>query len=302
MATALFVGIVWAWWPRLRAKTIRVAFGALACALAAAAIVFPRGAGDEIVMLDVGQGDAFLIRSQGASLLVDTGNQEQRLLSALARHKAASFDAVAISHHDDDHCGCLELLAPNIAGDVLLCEETFACGCDDCEELVATAGRTVGEDRVRGVGAGDTVEVGRFVCTAIWPYSFEEEGGNADSLCFLVEYDAEGDGRPESSVLLTGDAEAKQIEEMMDKASVASVDIVKAGHHGSKAGVADGFSERVGAQAVLISAGANNRYGHPSKEAIEEFESAGMAVFRTDEQGDAVCRFEGDRISVATQR
>ena len=89
---------------------------------------------------------------------------------------------------------------------------------------------------------------------------------------------------------------------MMDKASVASVDIVKAGHHGSKAGVADGFSERVGAQAVLISAGANNRYGHPSKEAIEEFESAGMAVFRTDEQGDAVCRFEGDRISVATQR
>lgn len=302
VATALFVGIVWAWWPRLRAKTIRVAFGALACALAAAAIVFPRGAGDEIVMLDVGQGDAFLIRSQGASLLVDTGNQEQRLLSALARHKAASFDAVAISHHDDDHCGCLELLAPNIAGDVLLCEETFACGCDDCEELVATAGRTVGEDRVRGVGAGDTVEVGRFVCTAIWPYSFEEEGGNADSLCFLVEYDAEGDGRPESSVLLTGDAEAKQIEEMMDKASVASVDIVKAGHHGSKAGVADGFSERVGAQAVLISAGADNRYGHPSKEAIEEFESAGMAVFRTDEQGDAVCRFEGDRISVATQR
>ena len=70
-------------------------------------VVVPYAAKDEVVMLDVGQGDAFLIRSEGASLLVDTGNQEQKLLSALARHGVSSLDGVAISHHDDDHCGCL---------------------------------------------------------------------------------------------------------------------------------------------------------------------------------------------------
>lgn len=301
-ASVAGIAALWVRWPHPSAAAIRLGCVATVCAAAALSFALPRLAGDEVVMLDVGQGDAVLIRSQGACMLVDTGNKEQKLLSALGRQGVASLDAVAISHHDDDHCGCLELLAPTIAGCVLLSEETFSCGCDDCRELEETAARTVGKDRLTGIAAGDTVRVGRFSCTAVWPLSFEEEGGNADSLCFLVQYDAQQDGIFESSLLLTGDAEAEQIEAMMDAAGIDSVEVVKAGHHGSKAGVTDGFSERVGAEAVLISVGAGNRYGHPSKEALEEFESGGMKVFRTDEQGDVTCRFEGSGISISTQR
>jgi len=53
---------------------------------------------------------------------------------------------------------------------------------------------------------------------------------------------------------------------------------------------------------VLISAGQGNRYGHPSKEALSEFEESGAEVFRTDTQGDVTCRFEGDRVSVFAQK
>lgn len=296
------LGVLWAWWPSPSAKALRAS---LAIALAgglAWLLVVPYLAKDEIVMLDVGQGDAFLIRSEGVALLVDTGNQEQRLLAALARHRVVSLDGVAITHHDDDHCGCLDVLASNIAGDVFVSSETFACGCDDCEQMVSTARDVVGGDSVKGLRVGDTVRVGKFLCTVVWPHSFEEEGGNADSLCFLVSYDAQGDGVAESSVLLTGDAEAEQVRSMMDDARIESVEVLKAGHHGSKAGVDEGLAERTGAQIVLISAGKGNRYGHPSKEALAEFEESGAQVFRTDTQGDVACRFEDDRVSVFAQR
>lgn len=302
LLTVAAVAALWAWWPCPRGRALRICCAALVAASVAGFAFAARAGGDEVVMLDVGQGDAILVKSQGASLLVDTGNQEQKLLSALARNGVAALDAVAITHHDDDHCGCLELLAPTVKGGVLLSQETFSCGCENCEELVDAAERTVGRGRVGGVRRGDVVQVGRFACTVVWPSSFEEEGGNADSLCFLVEYDAQGDGEAESSVLLTGDAEAPQIRAMMDEAGLERVDVLKAGHHGSKAGVDEGFSRRVGAKAALISAGANNRYGHPSEEALEEFASGGMEVFRTDEQGDVACRFAGDEIVISTQR
>lgn len=300
--TIAAVAALWAAWPRPSGRTVRVC---AACALALCVgfgMAIPRAAADEVVMLDVGQGDAFLVRSQGASLLVDTGNQEAKLFSALGRQGVASVDAVAISHHDDDHCGCLDLLGPNIKRGVLVAEETFSCPCEDCAQLLEDARATVGEGAVEGLAAGDVVHVGRFDCTVVWPRKFEEEGGNADSLCFLVEYDAQGDGDAESSMLLTGDAEAEQIRAMLDEAGLERVDVLKAGHHGSKAGVDDGFAQRVGAQAALISCGTHNRYGHPAPETLEEFEEAGMRVFRTDEQGDVVCRFSGEQIAFYPQR
>lgn len=301
-AVACVAGLLWVWWPDPSARALRLGLCFALVGGAAYLVAMPYAAKDEVVMLDVGQGDAFLIRSEGASLLVDTGNQEQRLLSALARHGVSSLDGVAISHHDDDHCGCLGVLSANIAGEVLLSSETFDCGCDDCVQLLSAARDAVGGERVRGVTVGDTVRVGKFTCTVVWPYSFEEEGGNADSLCLLVSFDAQADGSPESSVLLTGDAEAAQVRSMMDEACIGAVEVFKAGHHGSKAGVDEGFAERTGAQVVLISAGQGNRYGHPSKEALSEFEGSGAEVFRTDAQGDVTCRFEGDRVSVFAQK
>lgn len=297
-ATAAAAVLLWIWWPIPSARTVRRLFSATAAAIAVFILAFPRLAPDEVVMLDVGQGDAFLVRSQGRSLLVDTGNQEQRLMAALARHGASSVGSVAISHHDDDHCGCLELLAPNIAGDVIVAEETFSCGCDGCRSLLQAAGDTVGDAHVRGMAAGEAIEVGRFRCTAIWPYVFSEEGGNADSLCFLLEYDARDDGRFDATMLLTGDAEASEIRAMMDASHIDRVDVLKAGHHGSRAGVDDGFAQRVGADIVLISVGEHNRYGHPADEVLEEFGDAGARIYRSDECGDVSCRFSERGIAV----
>ena len=65
---------------------------------------------DAIVMLDVGQGDDFIVRSGENVLLIDTGNQDALLKAALARQRVGRLDAVAVTHSDDDHCGSLPVL------------------------------------------------------------------------------------------------------------------------------------------------------------------------------------------------
>lgn len=328
LSAACAIGL-WAWWPRPHVRSARRAALAMVAAMLVAIVVPPLFQPDRIVVLDVGQGDAILIQSQGASLLVDTGEDEQTLLAALGRQHARSLDGVVISHHDSDHCGALPALAGMVdESAVFVAADTFACSCDGCTALLKSiaqlrlaspagllslegegAGLGLGASGAADAGAGafglrvgDTIRVGRFVCEVVWPEAFVDEGGNADSVCLLVSYDADGDGEGESCVLLTGDAEAEQLSAMLDAGAVGQVDLVKAGHHGSKAGITDELARRLSPAAVLISVGADNSYGHPAPTTVASYESAGARVFRTDQQGDIQCTFSAGGIDIAVQK
>ncbi len=300
--SVVLVAVLWFVWPRPSRRIVASVCTLFLTGFFIAVLVGPRLAADEIIMLDVGQGDAILIRSQGASLLVDTGNEDSMLLAALGRHGVASLDGVIITHHDDDHCGSLPVLDSALAlGGVYLAAPTFTCACEDCGDLMDEAARIAGVRGVNGIAAGQSITVGRFTCTVVWPEKFTEEGGNADSLCLLVEYDAQGDGVVESSALLTGDAEADELEDMVDADLVGKVDVFKVGHHGSKGAVSErayaAFSPRI----ALVSVGEDNQYGHPTSEALEALEKVGAKVLRTDSMGDVTCRFSESGIEVFTQ-
>lgn len=78
-------------------------------------------------MLDVGQGDAFLIQSNSKTILVDTGQSEQKLFAALSRQGCTHLDAVIITHADNDHAGCLSALK----------------GVVDCESVILSEGTNI---------------------------------------------------------------------------------------------------------------------------------------------------------------
>ena len=69
------------------------------------------------------------------------------------------------------------------------------------------------------------------------------------------------------------------------------VDVLKAGHHGSKGSSSPEFLHQLQPQIALISAGKNNRYNHPHQETLDRFENIQTQIFRTDEQG--AIRFSG---------
>lgn len=302
---ALSVGLsagLWLWWPR-RKTLVRAALSAtMAAALACGAAVAVTASQDQIVMLDVGQGDAFLIRSQGHALLVDTGNQDRLLKESCGRQGVFALDAVAVSHHDDDHCGSLSALASVAeAPTLLVAAPTLNCPCASCTQLIDQAKERAGFKRVQGLSVGDQLVCGRFTLTVVWPESFTDEGGNGDSLSFLCAYDANGDGAAEWTALFCGDAEADQLQAMAPRLPAQGVDVLKVGHHGSRVSLNEPLAQRLSPQAALISAGEGNRYGHPTPECLAVLEEAGCRVLRTDEQGDVTLRFTAREIAVVPQ-
>ncbi|WP_302964248.1 ComEC/Rec2 family competence protein [uncultured Adlercreutzia sp.] len=296
----VIVSSLWAWWPRMRPRALGAVLAA-SLVLGAVFVAPPRTA-DEIVMLDVGQGDAFLVRSQGASLLVDTGNQDALLKEACARQGVRRVDWVAVSHPDDDHCGSLEALGDVAAvGGLLVAADLPACPCDACTGLMDTAAREGYGAGVVGLSVGDEVRCGRFTLRVVWPEAFSDEGGNADSLTFLVGWDGDADGEADWTALLCGDAEAPELHAMADALPAGGVDVLKVGHHGSKKSVDDELAQLLDPSIALISVGERNRYGHPAAAVCEALEAAGAAVLRSDERGDVAVAFSMEKLTVATQ-
>ncbi|MEG1397062.1 MAG: ComEC/Rec2 family competence protein [Raoultibacter sp.] len=295
--------VLWIWWPQ---PTRLVCVGACVIALALGGlvvVVMPRFAPDEIVMLDVGQGDAFLVRSQGATLLVDTGNQDAALLRGLAHVGVYHLDAVLITHPDSDHCDSLRALHSLVATDrVLVADGVLSCSCNACVRLREAATQVVGVGGVQGVTVGDTLRVGSFIARVVWPIAFSDEGGNADSVCLALDDDIHADGMVEWRALLCGDAEQPQIAEMIARKEVGDIDIYKVGHHGSKHALGATEAKVLDPEIALFSVGSNNRYGHPAAETIAVLEAQGATAFRSDEQGEVVCRLLADRIEVETLR
>lgn len=293
--------ILWAVWPRIRIRGLVTAAGGIALILAMARA--PLASADGIVMLDVGQGDAFLVRSQGRSLLIDTGNQDGPLKAALARQRVTALDAVAVTHSDDDHCGSLSALGEVAPPNSLLApEELYQCPCKACVEFVDEAGREGYGSKMIGLALGDTLRCGRFALTVVWPEKLAEEGGNADSLCLLCEWDGDGDGEAEWTALFVGDAEAEQLHQLTDRLPAHGVDVLKVGHHGSRKSLDAPLVERLSPSIALISVGEGNRYEHPSGEALELLGAIGCVTYRSDESGDVSVAFSEDRLTVSTQR
>jgi competence protein ComEC len=264
----------------------------------------------QVVMLDVGQGDAILVREGRSNVLIDTGQSDAILLRALARQGVGHLDALIITHLDEDHSGALSALSGAISVERVF----FARGLPEAQakdEAVRAARLVLGGEDPEGLAWGDTVKLGnRVKLVMLWPDHAVVEGGNDESICLGLSYDEDGDGNAETRVLLTGDAESPQLERLLaDKRegidTLVATDmfdphfaVFKVGHHGSGGSVTAGQLERMGCQLALISVGRDNRYGHPTSETLALLNQADVKIYRTDLNGDVTVRLEGERLFV----
>ena len=104
------------------------------------------------------------------------------------------------------------------------------------------------------------------------------------------------------SFLLTGDIE-EPVEGRLVRAGLPlSATVLKSPHHGSKTSSTDAFLEAVAPQIVVISAGQDNKFGHPVPEILERYAEHGFTVLRTDQQGTVELTTDGERLWVETAR
>ena len=91
-------------------------------------------------------------------------------------------------------------------------------------------------------------------------------------------------------ILITGDRDALGERSLLRNAHIPDVDVLVAGHHGSKNATCEELLAAVQPEIVCISAGRNNSFGHPSPEVLKRLEARGCTVYRTDLQGDILIR------------
>ncbi|WP_062464279.1 ComEC/Rec2 family competence protein [Demequina soli] len=269
-----------------RAGRTRGAMGAVVALVAAVLLHAPSrylpealgGAIDgwSIVACDVGQGDAMVVRSGGAVLMVDVGPADGDAAGCLARLGVSRVDLLVLTHEHADHTGGLAAVADAV--------EIGAAWMPPAASASTLA--ALREASPAAPVAGERVEVGgiRVEVLQTGPEPRSRDGTEVNDSSTALRIDVDG-----LTLLALGDLEVdgQRRLERLGAAAWADVDVVKAAHHGSAAQDA-ALIRAVAAPVVLISVGAGNDYGHPAPEALALYGAGGAAVLRTDLCGDVV--------------
>jgi competence protein ComEC len=280
----------------LAAACLRPRHGLGMAAMAALALLGwrcggPRGGdpgdlGDfSLTMLDVGQGDAILIRDGARALLVDGGGWSEGdfggrvLVPALAAEGVRRLDALVLTHPDRDHCaGLLDLVDYLPAEELWVAPRTAESACG--RALLLRPG-----PRLRVLWRGERASLGRWRFQALHPPA---AGGGEDNDRSLVLLGSAAGRR----VLLTGDIEAAAERLLVaDQPEALRADVLKVAHHGSKSSTTAAFLAAVQPRLGLISSGVHNPYGHPHPQVVARLAEHGIPVLRTVGAGMVVVRF-----------
>ena len=225
------------------------------------------------VQLDVGQGDASLIRSGRHVVVVDVGPESSYDLIRYLRHEGLFVDAVVLSHLDKDHAGALKSL---LSSEIDVNRVIMAEGAQDSLSSVAVMEglRLLDEMDIEPeqVKAGDVVSAADVQMIVLSPND-TLSGSNERSLLLYVS--AAG-----KTLLLTGD-----LPEDCEPEIVPPCDVLKVAHHGSRYASTPEFLSMVQPEMAIISVGASNWYGHPHERVLSDLDAVGAKVLRTDHMG-----------------
>ena len=258
-----------------------------------------------VTVLDVGQGDAVLIGQDGAYCLIDTGPSDAKgdLVRDLQLAGISKLDYLVLTHPHADHTGGAREVLRNFAVGQLLVPPWDAQASGETVDwprglfdLAAEQGTdviTAENGTVYPLGSG-TLTVLQGGESELYDTDDSSAHVNNASLCTLFEA---GNFR----YLSTGDAESAAEQRLVDRYGKAlHATLFKAGHHGSSTSSTEVLLQVVQPQAVAISCGLNNDYGHPHARALQRLTAAGAEIYRTDTMGTITFTWQNDTLSAAS--
>ena len=241
-----------------------------------------------ITMFDVGQGDALLIQvPAGPNLLIDGGGLpfsnfdigQSVLAPELLGRGIRKLDYVVLTHPDADHAKGLGFVLKNFK-----VGEFWWNGRGPLLEGVKTAGV---RDRV--LQAGETFKFDEAIVQVIHAGFGIEDDNNASLVLRLCWQQV--------CFLSTGDIEKLAETIILEQHQVLiKSQILKIPHHGSKTSSLESFIDQINPQIALLSVGGNNPYHLPNGKIMEHYQSRGIKILRTDQNGAITLRTDGEKI------
>jgi len=261
-----------------------------------------------LVVCDVGQGDGIFIRTpNGSDILVD-GGPDDSILNCLSSHMPfwdRTIELMVLTHPHSDHLtGLISVLNRyKVMHYVTENVENDTASFKRLQDALAVQGLTA-----KYTTSGERIDFAdKTQLLTVWPTSdwlenlklqdsknLSAEGSSLDVNGFcLIQLLTFGNFK----ALLTGDAGSVAEEKIA--AGVGKVTVLKVPHHGSKTGMSGYFLSEINPDLAIISVGANNRYGHPAKSALDLLSSHNIKTLRTDKDGEVEIVTDGKSFSVS---
>lgn len=225
-------------------------------------------------VLDVGQGQCLIFRAHGQTAMIDCGGSGGEQAGDTAADYLDSLgeqriELLILTHYDSDHVGGVPELLQRVQVDRVIMPD-YQPDSDARQELLRAA-EAVGTE-ITLTQMDLTAQVGDFVFSLY--ASREADTANDHSLAVRFSHHR-------MDILVTGDMDAAGERRLLRTHNIGDIDVLVAGHHGSKFSTSYALLKAVKPEIVVISVGKNS-YGHPSDEALSRILESGAAVYRTD--------------------
>ena len=258
---------------------------------------------DEVVfaVLDVGQGDAMLLKTAHHAAMFDAGGTREGGFDVGARvdvpyllHQGVrKLDYIFLTHAHEDHAGGVGgILRKHFpVGTVLTASESRAA----YEKVLQVPVEALEKARLRQAVEGEVFELDGVKVEVLYApaCSGKPATGNEVSNVYRITYG-------KASFLVTGDLVAEEERKLLEEGKDVQALVLKCGHHGSRTSTSQEFLEAVHPRYAVIGVGRDNSFGHPNKEILERLEKQGIEIYRTDMDGAIEFHTDGKRMWAET--
>ena len=251
---------------------------------------------DYVMFFDVGQGDSALVSVNKKITLIDTGGlvmysdkeytyklSKNRILPYLKANGIRKIDNLVLTHGDADHMKEAYYLVDNFKVEKVV----FNGG--EYSELELELISLLKEKDIAYEKAPDVLKMGEYKLQFLNTSIYDNENDNSNVI--YLEFN-------KYKFLFMGDAGVEKEKDILEKYNLKDIDVLKVGHHGSKTSSSKEFIKEVNPKYSIISAGKNNRYGHPNKEALDNLKNS--KIYRTDQDGSIMFKIKNNKLKINT--
>ena len=245
------------------------------CVCVALSWLEPRLYDMQVSVLDVGQGQSILLKSDDAYYLVDCGSNDADSAADTAANYLLSqgithLDGLILTHYDKDHAGGTRQLLSSIPAEKIYMpdsqdtnDQRAVIEADFAEQV-----ELISDTRKLNISGGEIT---------FYPFN-SAVSDNESSMCVLFQ-------RENCAILITGDRSSQGERMLLAEAELPYVDILVVGHHGSRTATSFELLQATQPSIAVISVSAGNPYGHPHDETLERLQIYGCSIYRTDQSG-----------------
>ena len=251
-------------------------------------------------MLDIGQGDSFLLEKDGKFVLVDTGDIEHRdaIVQLLKKYHVKTISKIIITHPHADHLGGMNAIFKNFKVESIY-DDGMPSGTASYKNYL----KQIEANKIpyKSLKAGDELNFFDGVkFKVLGPVKkIKDQKGNSDfnnnSIVGRLIYG-------NFSMMFTGDAEKEEEASILSQKGTFKSDVLKVGHHGSRTSTSPDFLKAVAPKEAFISCGQGNDYGHPHKVTVDKLNKTKVHIYRTDRDGTVTLTTTGKEYTIQKER